>query len=442
MKNKKAIFITLGVVVVAVLVVLNLTSNTSKGTKVNANEVTSTDLVEKVSASGRIQPKTKVDITAEINGEIVALPVREGQRVQVGDLLVVLDTVQLASEANQARYRLEEIRARMEGAQTSLDQAKEEFERQERLFDKNLTSETLYKDAKYAYLSAKASHEAMKSQIQQYESAYEKQLDNLSKAKIVAPMAGIVTYLDVEVGEIAAAQTAFTQGKTLMTISDLNVFEVEVEVDETEINKIDLAQKAEIEVDAFPDTTFPGEVVEIGNTAIMSGLGTQDQSTNFKVKVTFSDANLKVRPGMSATVDITTAEEKGVLAVPFASVVVRTYDLDSLLAAREARDSGATDANAVHAAETVEGEQPKDDKAAEEKEREELKGVFVVREGVARFVQVETGVADQKNIMVTSGLEMGDSVISGPYRVLRTIKDGDAVQVEEKQGPPGSEREA
>ncbi|MCP4685811.1 MAG: efflux RND transporter periplasmic adaptor subunit [bacterium] len=442
MKNKKAIFITLGVIVVAALVIVNLTSESSSGTKVNAAEVTSTDLVEKVSASGRIQPKTKVDITAEINGEIVSLPVREGQRVDVGDLLVVLDTVQLASDAHQARYRLDETRARMEGAQTTLDQSQEEYQRQERLFEKNLTSERFYKDSKYAYLSAKSNHQAMKSQIQQGESAYAKQLDYLSRAKIVAPMAGIITYLDVEVGEIAAAQTAFTQGRTLMTISDLNVFEVEVEVDETEINKIELAQAAEIEVDAFPDTTFPGEVVEIGNTAIMSGLGTQDQSTNFRVKVTFSDANLKVRPGMSATVDITSAEETGVLAVPFASVVVRTYDLDSLLAARVAEDEEVTDANAVHAAETVEGEETDDDKAKEEKERDELKGVFVVKEGVARFVQVETGVADQKNIMVTRGIEAGDSVISGPYRVLRTIKDGDEVEVEEKRGAGNDEGEA
>ncbi len=434
MKNKKAIFITLGVVVVAALIIVNLMSDTSTSTEVNASEVTLTDLVEKVSASGRIQPKTKVDITAEINGEIVALPVREGQRVNIGDLLVVLDTVQLSSDANQARFRLDETMARMEGAKTSLDQTKEEFERQERLFDKNLTSERLYKDARYAYLNAKSSHEAMKSQIKQFQSAYEKQVDYLSRTKIVAPMSGILTYLDVEVGEIAAAQTAFTQGRTLMTISDLNVFEVEVEVDETEINKIAMGQKAEIEVDAFPDTTFPGEVVEIGNTAIMAGQGTQDQSTNFRVKVTFSDANLKVRPGMSATVDMTTAEEMGVLAVPFASVVVRTYDLDSLLASREAGDTETSETNAVHAAETVEGEEPEDESAVEEKEREELKGVFIVKEGVARFVQVQTGVADQKNIMVTEGIEVGDSVISGPYRVLRTIKDGDAVEVEEKKG--------
>jgi len=441
MKNKKAIFITLGVVVVAVIIYLNFTAKTGHSTKVFGSEVASTDLVEVVSASGRIQPKTKVDITAEINGEIVALPVREGQRVSVGDLLVVLDTVQLASDAKQAEYRLDETKARMEGARTTLDQAKEEYERQERLFEKNLTSERLYKDSKYAYLNANASYEAMKAQIQQYESAYEKQLDNLSKAKIVAPMAGIITYLDVEVGEIAAAQTAFTQGKTLMTISDLNIFEVEVEVDETEINKIELGQKADIEVDAFPDTTFPGEVVEIGNTAILTGAGTQDQSTNFKVKVTFSDVNLKVRPGMSATVDMTTAEETGVLAVPFASIVMRTYDLDSLIAAREAKDSGSSDAKAVHAAETVDEESSQEKKPGEDTEREELKGVFVVRDGVARFVKVETGVADQKNIMITSGIEVGDTVISGPYRVLRTIKDGDAVEVEEKKGP-GSEREA
>lgn len=441
MKNKKVLLISAGVVVVAALVIFQLSTTRHSGTKVTAAEVNTTDLVEKVSASGRIQPKTKVNITSEINGEIVALPVREGQRVEMGDLLVVLDTVQLSSDSKQARYRLDEAQARMEGARTSLAQAKEEYDRQERLYEKDLTSETLYKDSKYAYLNAKASHEAMAAQIQQFTSAYEKQLDNLDKAKIVAPMAGIVTYLDCEVGEIAAAQTSFTQGKTLMTISNLSVFEVEVDVDETEINKILMGQKADIEVDAFPDTTFAGSVVEIGNTAIMTSAGTQDQSTNFKVKVTFQDVGLNVRPGMSATVDITTAEEHDVLAVPFASVVMRTYDLDSLMAAREAGESTADGPNAVHAAETVAEEKPAKSTEEEDKEREELKGVFVVRDGMARFVKVETGVADQKDIMVTSGIEVGDTVISGPYRVLRTIKDGDPVEVEEKKGL-NSEKEA
>ncbi len=429
MKKKRVIWIVVGVVVVGILAAMSLISDTNSGTRVNAAVVDSQRLIEKVSASGRIQPKTKVDITSEINGEIIALPVREGQRVAAGDLLVVLDTVQVTSDVRQARYSLDEIDARLDGGKSTLEQAKEEFERQSKLYEQNLTSETAYNNSRYDYLNAESSYKAMQAQSWQLQAVYEKQIDYLNKAKIVAPMAGIVTFLDVEVGEIAAAQTAYTQGKTLMTISDLSVFEVEVEVDETEINKVELGQQAEIEVDAIPDTTFAGEVVEIGNTAVTSSYGSQDQSTNFNVKVTFKDVGLKLRPGMSATVDITTAERENALTVPFSAIVVRSYDMDSLLAAREVEEGESVSANAVHAAEN--GEDDSTDSGYEDKHKE-YKGVFAIKEGMVRFVAIETGVADQKNIEVIGGLEKGDSVVSGPYNILRTIRDGDEIQVTQK----------
>ncbi len=439
--SKKAIIITLVVVVVGVFAVISLMSDSSKATNVSSAAVERQNLAEKVSASGRIQPQTKVDITSEITGEIIDLPVIEGQAVRTGDLLVVLDTIQIKADVRQARYALDGARASLEGAATRLDEAEEEYQRQQSLFEKDGTAETALSSARYAYLNAKAARDGAQAQARGTEAAYEKQLDRLSKAKIAAPMDGVVTFLDCEVGEIAAAQTSFTQGKTLMTISDLSVFEVEVEVDETEINKIELGQYSEIEVDAIPDTSFTGEVVEIGNTAIMVGMGTQDQSTNFRVKVMFVDADIALRPGMSATVDITSAEHRAVLAIPFASVVMRGYDLDSLESAR--RDEAADDTGSleVQAAENQADEAEVEEEAEEaaeedepavkdeEEKREDIKGVFVIRDGVARFVQIETGIAGQKNIEVVSGLEEADSVISGPYAVLRTIKDGDPVNI-------------
>ena len=436
MKKKKVLIIIAVVVVVAALVVANLAMNTTNATKVQASVVKTRELVEKVTASGRIQPQTKVDITSEINGEIIRLLVKEGDYVNTGDMLVVLDTVQLRTDVDQARFAVGEINARLNGAETSLEQSEEEFQRQDKLYANNLTSETTYKNAKYAYLNAKATYEATLAQAQQYESRYEKQLDYLRKAKIIAPMPGVITYLDCEVGEIAAAQTSFTQGKTLMTISDLSVFEVEVEVDETEIAKVKLDQEVDIEVDALPDTTLKGQVIEIGNTAIVQGLGTQDQSTNFRVKIVFTEPHRDIRPGMSADVDITTNRKEDVLTVPFAAVIMRSFDPDSLersrmLEASEEEEEEGDKSTQLHAeeapdsADTLEGD--------EEIEREEFKGVFVVREGVAKFAQVTTGIADQKNIEVVEGLEKGDSVISGPYRVLRTIRDGDNVEAEPKK---------
>lgn len=434
MKKKKLLIIIGAVAVVVILVVANLAMNTSNATKVQAEVVKTRELVEKVTASGRIQPQTKVDITSEINGEIIRLLVKEGDYVNTGDMLVVLDTVQLRTEVDQARFAVGEINARLSGAKTGLEQAEEEYQRQEQLYAGNLTSETQYKNAKYAYLSAKATHEATLAQSQQFQSRYEKQLDYLRKTKIVAPMPGVITYLDCEVGEIAAAQTSFTQGRTLMTISDLSVFEVEVEVDETEIAKVRLGQIVDIEVDALPDTTLDGKVIEIGNTAILQGLGTQDQSTNFRVKIVFAEPHRDIRPGMSADVDITTDRKETVLTVSFAAVIMRSFDADSLERSRmqepiEEEESGSsTELRAEEIstpADTAEND--------EEIEREEFKGVFVVRDGVARFAEVTTGIADQKNIEIISGLEKGDSVISGPYRVLRTIRDGDNVEAEAKR---------
>ena len=428
---KKKWIIGIVVVVVVGLIAANFLVKTGKATKVNTNEVEKSDLVEEVSASGRIQPKNLVDITAELNAEIVQVPVKEGDWVEVGQLLLVLDTVQTATMTHQAKYALDETRARLEGARSTRDQAVEEFERQQRLFDQKLTSETAYKNSKYASINAESAFRAMEAQVKQLEASYEQHLDNLSKSRITAPMAGVITYLDAEVGEIAAAQTAYSQGKTLMTISNLSVFEVEVEVDETEINKINLNQHARIEVDAFPDTTFDGSVVEIGNTAILAQYGSQDQSTNFKVKVTFAEANPRLRPGMSATVDITTAKKDQVLTVPFSAVVVRAYDLDSLDQARATGTGSSGVVEEVQAAETNDNAQS--DTTAPKKAREEYKGVFVVREGVARFVKIETGIADQRNIEVVKGLEPGDTVVAGPYRVLRNIQDGETVEITMQQ---------
>ncbi|MFQ5453352.1 MAG: efflux RND transporter periplasmic adaptor subunit, partial [Candidatus Zixiibacteriota bacterium] len=334
MTKKKLLMIIGGVIIVGVIIYMNFAMNTTKTTKVHSEAAIKRELVEIVSASGRIQPQTKVDISSEVNGEIISLLAKEGDYVNANDLLIVLDTVQLRSDVDQAKYAVSEINARLEGAGVSLAQAEEEYERQKKLFKNDLTSETQLDNSKYAYLNAKSTHDAFKAQAKQFQSRYEKQLDYLSKAKIVAPMSGIITFLDCEVGEIAPAQTAFTQGKTLMTISNLDVFEVEVEVDETEINKVELQQTADIEVDAFPDTTFSGGVVEIGNTAMVTGLGSQDQSTNFKVKVIFNDPNVKIRPGMSATVDIISNRKEKALSIPYSAIVMRSFDIDSLERAR------------------------------------------------------------------------------------------------------------
>ncbi|PWB72037.1 hypothetical protein C3F09_07235 [candidate division GN15 bacterium] len=434
-KKTKLLLFGGGALALIIVIVLNFTMGGEKKTTVNSQTVSQRDLTEMVSASGRIQPKTKVNITSQVNGEIRALPVREGDTVKAGQLLIVLDTVQLRSDLDQAFFAMNEINAVLAGAKTSLDQSEEEYNRQKSLWENGkLTAEVSYNNAKYAYQSARSSYEATQASAKQAQSRYDKQLDNLKKAKITAPMDGIVTLVDCEVGEIAAAQTAFTQGKTLLTIANLDVYEVEVEVDETEVGKIGAGQPVKIEVDACPDTAFTGTVAEIGNTAIFKGLGTQDQSTNFKVKVEFHEASSKIRPGMSATVDITTNKREKVLSVPYSAVVVRSFDLDSLKKAREGKPTESAGTGGVQAAEST-----SDTVAKPGQNRKELKGVFLIKNGKAEFVEVQTGIADQKNIEVLSGVQSGDSVISGPYRVLRTIKNGDLVNAQKEMGAEGRE---
>lgn len=435
--RKRLLFGAIGVIVIAVII-WNLTSSGKKTTSVNLEEVYVKDITEEVSASGYIQPKTKVNITSEVNAEIKAVLVKEGDTVKKGTPLVLMDTLQLQKDVDQARFSYNETMARTEANKSLYKQAEEEFARQKELFAKELISETAFNNAEYSYLSSKYSYEAMVNSAKQAQARLEKQLDLHSKTRIVAPMDGVITYLDAEVGEIAAPQTVYSQGKILMIISNLSAFEVEVDVDETEIVKVKKGQQTNIEVDAFPDTTFKGEVIEIGNTAIITGAGSTEQSTNFKVKVLLTEVNADVKPGMSATVDIITNIRDDILAVPYGAIVMRSLDADSLAKALNGdtteiavnTDEGGANAAVTNNPDSANGDKPK----KKDKNMKEVKGVFIAKDGQAKFVEVVTGIADQKDIEIISGLSKGDMIITGPYRTLRIIKDGEFVEATSEKG--------
>ncbi len=439
-KSKKTLLIVLGVIsVVGILAISMKVSGGPPSTEVQVDLVQVKDISERVSASGRIQPQTKVNITSQVSAEIVGLNVNEGDVVSKGDLLVQLDRVQLGSDVQQAQYSLDDITSRAESARVRRDQDQEEFERQKKLFERKLTSETDYTNAGYLAEKSRADYKSLQSQVKTQRARLEKAKDSLAKTRIVSPMDGVVTFLNAEVGEIAQAQTSFTQGKTLMTISDLSVFEVEVDVDETEIAKIDIGQPAEIEVDAFPDSVFNGEVVEIGNSAILQGQGTQEFSINFRVKVRFAPTTARIRPGMSASVDITTATTHNGNLIPYSAIVMRELPVDSAKMSSDTKDDSSDGllVSDVNAAETDGNEVKKDDdsdksasNATEEKKK--ITGVFVLRDGKARFVQVLTGIADEKNIVALSGVQKGDTVISGSFKTLRELEDGDDVKIDER----------
>ena len=411
MKKKKKIIIILGaVIVVAIIIVANVLKSGEKTYQVQAEKVERSDLTSVVTANGRIVPKTDVKISAYVPAKITKLPVEEGDEVKKGQLLVQLDDTDYRAAANRSR-------AELNSAGASMEQAQLVFNRQKELFGKKLSSEEQYDMARTDLDLAKARNQQAAASLDQAKYS-------LSKTTMTSPMDGIVTSLNAEVGEIVMVGTMNNPGTVIMTVSDMSEIETEVEVDETDIAQVKLGQETEISVDAYPDTTFKGKVTEIGHTARISGLGTQDQVTNFMVKVMLIDEVPSIRPGMSASVDITTDSRTDALNVPIQAVVMREEKSDTLTSKEEEKEGAVASTDSS----SVKGE--KKDK----KEKKEVEGIFLVADGRAKFVQVATGIADQQNIEIVSGINEDDQVVTGSYKILRTLKDGDKVKVTEKGG--------
>jgi HlyD family secretion protein len=403
---KKRSKIIIGVVVIAVIliiVLLNLSRSGEKVYKVEVDKVKKGDIASIVTGSGKVQAKKDVKISATVPGVIISLPVKDGDWVKRGQLLVQIDPSEYESAAAQATAQLNSAKANFE--QTELV-----FERQKKLFEKNLTSKEQYDASMTEYNIAKAQYDQSSASLRQAN-------DLLAKTTITAPMDGKITELMKKEGEMV---TGATYNPTeIMTISDISLFEVEVEVDETDIAEVKLGQESKIKIDAFPDTVFNGEVSEIGNTAKITGYGTQDQVVNFLVKVLLLDEVNGVKPGMSASVDITTASHKDVLQIPIAAVVMREEKKDTL-------NTKSKEGKATALASSSEEEKNNN------KKKKELDGVFLVEKSKAKFIPIKSGISDQQNIEVVTGLKENDQIITGSYKILRTLKDGDRIKIEKK----------
>ena len=410
MKTKTKIFIGTGAgLVILALVLVNLKRSSSSEIKVEAEKLKRTDIISIVTANGKIKPRTDVKISANISAQIIELPVEEGDRIHRGQLLVRLDPGRYRAAVDQAKAQLKLEKA-------NLDQAEQNFNRIKPLFEKNLASQEQYDQSATQLSVVRARHEAAQHNLEQAE-------DDLSKTIINSPIDGIVSELRAEKGETVIPGTMNNPGTVIMTVSDLSAIEVEVDVDETDIALVKVDQTAEVSVDAFRDTTFRGRVIEVGSAALAPGAGLgQEQVTNFRVKILLLDKVAGIKPGMTATADITTAERKNVLAVPIQAVVLR--DSSALVKAKEKdkKDSGAF-------ASTPASAPPSNGSS---KKKKELEGVFVIRGGKAVFVPVSVGIADQTNIEVLSGLQEGDMIITGSYKTLRTLENEAKVKTEEK----------
>lgn len=372
---KKKVIIGVAIVAVILIIILLNVKFKGKAETIKVEKAKVGEISSVVSAPGRVSPENEVNISSDIMGKLVKLNVEEGDRLKRGQVVAELDRTREEAAVEIARSSLR-------SAEASFELKRATFERRQKLFEKQLISKEEYEAGNTEYKMAKLAVDERGANLKNA-------LENLEKTIIRSPLDGVVTRLNVEEGEIVVTGTMNNPGTVLMVLSDLAHMEVECEVDESDIIDLRIAQEAEIQVDAFGDTIFNGHVVEVSNAGKTIYTGTQEEMTNFQVKVAFDSTDSRLRPGMSSTVDIIVAHEDSALTVPIQCVVQRGED------------------------------------------EEKKSGVFVVNEDKAIFREVETGISSETDIQVTSGIEVDEMVVSGPYSVLSKLKDGDNVKIKE-----------
>ena len=444
----KNILIALAVVVAGGAIVgANLYYQRDKGVTVTTETIKARDLEAIVSASGKIQPKRLVNITAETTGRVVNLAVNEGDRIKVGQFLLQIDPKSLRSRVDNseaslqvAAASLEQLRQAVETSRVQLDQAKQTLTRQQGLWKQQLTTraelekaENDVKTAESALVERDKSAKAQDSRIMQERASLDNARYDLSKVRLQSPIDGIVTRRNIQEGETAMIGTMNNAGTVLLTLADMSVIQAEVEVDETNIPNVQLGQLAKITIDAIPDKTFKGHVSEIGNSPIQTAgaAAGSTQATNFKVVVILDETVPDVRPGFTCTADITTATRKNVAAVPIPSVAVRELIYDAAgQVVKEPKDTKRRRRSSAASSETATQVELKPGQT-----RKETEGVFVFRDQdkAVEFVPIKMGIAGDKYFELLSGVKAGEQVITGPYNSVRNIADGDAVKIDNKQ---------
>jgi len=412
---------------------------------VNAEAIRKRDLEAIVSASGKIQPKRQVNISANTMGRVTRLAVEEGQRVKQGQFLLEIDPRSLTGQLQRgeasvaaARSSLQQSRTLVVQARANVDLAQQNLKRQQELWKDGLTTrETLDRaenelNVRQAELRAREQDiQTREEQIRQEQAGLETTRYTLSQIIIQSPMDGLVTRRNIEQGENVVVGTMNNAGTVLLTIADMSVIEAEVEVDETDIPTVQLGQRAKVTIDAVEGKTFNGRVTEIGNSPIQAtGQATgQRQATNFKVVITLDQEVPDVRPGFTCTAEITTATRAQAVAVPIQALTVREMLFDqkgNLVHEPPPQRRRGGPAAAVET--TVSAAEPPPGHT-----RKETEGVFVMRDTKAVFVPVTVGIAGERYFEVKSGLKDGDRVITGPFASVRQLADGEAVKTEAKK---------
>ena len=417
--KKKTLFIILGVVLVLIVLLVvgkksGMFGKSGNFKQVEIAEIKPLDIVETVSATGKIQPEVEVKLSSEVSGEIIELPIAEGQTVEKGDLLVRINPDIYQSNLQRSQASMENARANYAQSQASLKQAKADYERNKTLFEKGVISKAEWDGIVSSYEVAEANKESAYYSMQSAAATVTESQDNLGRTNIYAPMSGTISKLDAELGERVVG-TQQMAGTEILRVANLSNMEVEVDVNENDIVKVEVGDSTIVEVDAYLRKEFKGVVTEISNSA--DSELTTDQVTNFKVKVRILEDSYKdllegkpenyspFRPGMTATVDIITNKKNEVIGVPISAIVVKA-DTSSAAMGATAPANVETDPSKL------------------------FECVFVKNGEEAKLRVVKTGIQDDANIQITEGLEEGETVITGPYNVVtKTLKSGDKVEV-------------
>lgn len=414
-KGNKIAIAVLGVVVIGGLAGLAVSNPNGKGVLVRTEEVARRDLVAIVTASGKIEPKRKVDISADISGRVTTLAVEEGQWVEKGALLLRIDPTQYEAALRRAEAGLAQSRARAAQARANLLKAQSDVRRSEQLANgQELISAADLENARTQVAVAEAEYEAGRHAVSQAEASVSEARDALSKTTIVAPMSGRVTRLNIEEGETAIVGTMNNPGSLLLTVSDLSVMEARVKVDETDVPGISIGDSAGIRIDAFPGSVFSGRVTQIANSAIQTGAAAAaEQSVDFEVVVTLDSPPENLRPDLSATADIVIEQRRNALSVPILALQVRDTAGKKFKSLSEGVQEGSAEARALEAG-----------------KGEEVEGVYVLEEGKAKWVPVRIGIAGDRYFEVVSGLEGGEVVVAGSYQALRDLEADSPIRTE------------
>lgn len=414
MSKKVLIIIAVAIVIILILIVGKKQGWFGKSgnfKEVEISKVEKMTITEMVAATGKIQPETEVKLSSEVSGEIIELPIIEGQQVKKGDLLVKINPDLYQSGLQRSQAALQNVRSVYDQTKASLNEAEANYERNKTLFEKGVISKAEWDRAVSAYEVAKANNQSAYFNIQSASASVNEARDNLARTTIYAPIDGTVSRLDVELGERVVG-TQQMAGTEIMRVANLNSMEVEVDVNENDIVKVNIGDSANVEVDAYLKRQFKGLVTSIANSA--EAAITADQVTNFKVKVRIVQQSYQdllegkdeyyspFRPGMTATVDIISDKRENVVGVPISAIVIKTDTTST--------SNKVSDRNPLT--------------------EERFECVFVKDGDEAKLRVVETGIQDNSNIEILKGIEAGDEIITGPYNtVTKSLKTGDKIEV-------------